>query len=326
MRMQASIEFLLVLSAVAAMGLGAVTLYSQNVFSQSSALAQVANYSQNSSFSYVPPYFLDYAPSQSFSPLNQYSAVISNRSEKLAYNLSSPSYVVNLSEFSHCTYFGWFGHPYPVSGQCFTSNAWDYLADANCATTSAYCIIPKNTTYSVQATLAQRSYLYSFRLSISSPQGTMISEINGSGAFPVLLSNNTVGYASVANVASAEPVQAIQLMNSSGNYANLNQTLYQQYSQLKNYAYAMLRSFNGTGVDQGTQAVIQSSVNSLILASKGLTSAKSSSSSCQVSLGRYACFAAFPFFYVINVSLSSGLGEANQTLYYLGSVVSIRGG
>lgn len=324
MRAQASIEFLLIASAIAAMSLGVVAFYAKNVFSQASALARVANASPGGLNFTAPP--LAGHPATTTIPFTAYSAVISGRNEKLAYGISAPSYIVNLTQNSHCTYTGFFGHPYNTTGQCGTSSAWDYIADYNCWTTGAFCIIPHNTSYGVETTSAQRTYVYNFTLTINSPLGVLRSEVSsGAGESPVSGSNRTIGYAAVTGVVSVEPVPSLTLYSNGGSYSQLNQSAYGRYAQEKNILFPMLSFYNGTSVDPATQQAIVQTVSAFAKAARALVGSRADSLACAVRGGAYACNANYPFLYLINVTLA-GVGSVNQTLYYLGSVVMVHGG
>ncbi len=326
MRIQASIEFMLIASAVAALALFAVTFYSKNLFSQSSALAQVADSFPNSSYFYQPFNF-SYTSATTTIGQSYYSVAITNRSEELAYSIGSPSYVVNMSEFSHCAYHGFFGHLLNVSGQCGTGNAWDYLASYDCATSGAYCILPHTTSYAVDPLSSRGNYLYSFTLVINSPLGTLYTNLNGSAnRSSVFLSNGVVGYASVLNVSGVQGVEASGLFSNSSSYYTLNQMLYGQYSQMKNVLYPMLAFYNGTSVDPGTQESIQQTFNAFTSSSNKLIAGKALPLPCNVSGNEYLCETSYPFYYIINVSLSKQFGNVNQTFYYLGSLINIRTG
>jgi hypothetical protein len=324
MRMQASLEFLLIGSAVAAMSLFLILFYSRNLFSQTSALAGMANASANASYYAQPSFLLDY-PAPSTTVMPTYSVAITRRSEKLGYEIGTPSYVANLTEFSHCTEVGFYGHPFNVSWQCGTANAWDYLAGYDCPRSGAYCIIPHNTSYGTSALSSQREFIFNITLAIGSPYGTMSSQISSLAAnSPVLLNGQTVGYASVAGVSSADPSPSVTLMSHMGNYSIANQTYLQLYNQYKNTLYPMLAFYNGTGVDGSTQLSIQEAVNSFSSSQIRLVGSSGGAPPCAVSAGYYLCNATYPFAYLINVTLSPSVAQANQTLYYLGSVISIR--
>jgi hypothetical protein len=329
MRIQASIEFMLILSAVAAMCLGVITLYSKNVFSQSSALASIANNSSSNADFSLPSLGSSYTAPQNVIYLNSYSVALVNRSERLAYNMSVPVAITNLSVFDHCTYIGYFGsQPFDVKGECGTTNAWDYQGEgiSYCLTSTTFCILQSDTGYSVESTLAQRSYLYNFTLMITSPDGVMRSSITSSGGeSQVMLANSSVGYAKVVGVTSAEPFQSVSLRSNATASTPLNQSAYEQYTQVKNLLYPMLSYYNSTGVDPVTQAAIQQTIDSFNTSLRSVTRSGPAELRCTVADGRYVCNANYPFFYAINVTLT-GVGAINQTLYYLGSTVSIRSG
>lgn len=326
MRLQASIEFLLILSAIAAMSLGVITLYSKNVLSQSSALANVAKVPASTDFS-LPSLGSNYTAPQTTAHYGSYSAALVNRSERLAYNISAPVPITSLLAFEHCTYFGFFGYPYGVSGQCGTANAWDYIGTgiSSCQST-AFCVLPGSTNYSTESALAQRSYLYNFSLVIQTPAGVLRSAISSyRNESPVMLANGSVGCARVVGVASAEPFQSVNLRSNATAYTLINQSAYEQYTQAKNLLYPMLSFYNSSSVDPATGAAIQQAIDSFNASLASVTGRSPAGLGCAVTNKQYICNASYPFFYTINVTLT-GAGAVNQTLYYLGSTIAIRGG
>ena len=324
MRVQASLEFLLIGSAVAAMCLFVVTFYSKNLFSQSSVLATIADSSTGVTY-YPQPSFLSGYSESTTTVTPQYVPVIANRSEKLVYAIGHPSYVANLTQFSHCASAGFYGHAFNVSGQCGTANAWDYLAGYDCPRSGAYCIIPHNTSYATESVSGSRSLVYSFTLSIASPSGVLVSQLNSSQArSPVMLGGSVVGSASVSSASSTDPYANPTLIYFNGSYSLANQTYYALYSQEKGMLYPMLAFYNGTSVDSATQASIEETIGAYASAQLHFLNSTGGAVLCAVSASRYVCGAASPFLYLINVTLSQSIGQVNQTIYYLGSVIGIR--
>lgn len=323
MKMQASLEFLLIGSAVAAMSLFLIGFYSKNLFSQTSALADIANSSPN--VSYPQPPLFDYSQPTT-TVYASYAASIGSRSEELAYSIGKPEYVTNITEFSHCANVGFYGHPLNVTGQCGTPNAWDYFAGYACPRSGAFCIIPQNTRYATEYVSGEHTYAYNFTLILESPFGTMSSEISSSrNSSPLIMSGQTIGHAMVTGVSSLDPLQAITLISNKGNYSTVNQAYYSIYAQNKNALYPMLAFYNGTGADDPTQLSIQEAVNTFAESQIRLVGNTGSMLPCTVSGGNYLCGAASQFLYLINVTLSPSIGHMNQTIYYLGSVINIRG-
>ncbi|MDE1854922.1 MAG: hypothetical protein KGH57_01205 [Candidatus Micrarchaeota archaeon] len=324
MRAQASLEFLLIGSAVAAMSLFLIGFYSKNLFSQTSALAAIANRSPNASYQ-QPPVFFNYSPLTTTYSYASYSAAISNRSERLSYGIGAPSPVINLTQFSHCSYHGFYGGLLNISQQCGTSNAWEYLAGYDCWYSGAYCIIPHELNFSTETIAGQRAYAYNFTLTLESPLGTMRSEISsGENSSRVMLGGSVVGSASVSSVSSADPVPSVALADNSGSYTTANQTILSIYSQDKNTLFPMLAFYNGTGVGGETQASIEQAIGAYASAQLHLVESNGTRPACAVSGSAYTCNAVSPFLYLVNVTLSPSLGPFNQTVYYLGSVIDIK--
>ncbi len=320
MKMQASIEFLLVLSAIAALSLSVISLYGKQLFAETGAFAEVANASQaNISLSnYTLPYY-------SQAEQEAYSAEIVGRNERLAYVISQPSNITNLTERSHCTYYGTYYPPPGIGEQCGTYNAWYYLAaNSLCPDSSAYCIFANDTGYAVENAGPARNYIYNFTLEISAQGDRMLAYLqSGQNESPLMLGNTTVGYARVVDVSSGEPGLSLSLISYGGTYSLLNESLYGQYAQSESLAYPVLSYYNGSEVDSDTQATIQEAVYSFTKASKELRYGPALHAQCDVAGSQYVCNATYPFFYVIDANVSGGLGIQNETLYYLGSVIRV---
>ncbi|MCL5239568.1 MAG: hypothetical protein M1286_03825 [Candidatus Marsarchaeota archaeon] len=327
MRAQASIEFLLIGSAVAAMCLFVISMYSRGLFSQTSALAAITGSFPNVS-SYQPPSFLFNVSAPTTTTIAQaaYAAAITQRNESTAYALSPPAYIANLTEFSHCTGFGFFGHPFNVSDQCGTPDTWEYFAGYDCtAMSGAYCIVPHNTTYALLQPAGHPAYIYSFTLSLSTAGGEAYASVNSVVPVSMLMLNgHGIGNVTVESVTSAAPPPEQAFMYHNSSYLPVNQTYYSLYLQDRNALYPMLSFYNGTSVDSATQSEIEQAVAAYANAQLHLVNSTAQQSGCGVVTGNYLCTASSPFLYLINVTLSQGTGYVNQTVYYLGSVINVR--
>ncbi len=333
MRAQSSLEFLLVGSAVAAMCLFVVTFYAHNLLTQANAISSLANGTPISSYYGSLSSLLDAAatpqtdPQTNYTLQQSYSADISGRYEYLEYSLSSPSYLANLTQFSHCIQVGFFGHPYNISDQCGTDDAWYYFSGYDCmAMAGTFCIVPSNSSYYVLQTTGSRSYAYNFTLTLSTPYGLMRSQLSSNARGSALfLAGSPVGNAEVVGVSSTETATSAYVLGSSSGQHLVNQTAYADYSQAKNLLYPLLAFYNGTGAGSSTQASIEQAVAYFNSTERGVVGSSVQPTSCEVQGDEYVCAASSPFLYAINVTLGSGFSGVNETLYYLGSEISIRG-
>ena len=331
MRAQASLEFLLIGSAVAAMCLFVVTFYSHSILTQDDALSSLANGTAAGQY-YAPlSGFLNLlgAPGtqQPNATQQAYAVQISNRSEYMKYGLGSPSYLVNMTQFSHCVYLGFFGRPFNISGQCGTNDAWYYFSGYGCqAQDGAFCIVPHNSSYYVLETNGSRGYAYGFTLELSTPYGQMLARLssNSSNA-TVFLAGSPVGSAEVVGVSSAQAAASAAVLASNTTQSLANWTAYAGYIQARNVLYPLLKFYNGTSAGQGTQASIEQAVAYFNSTEYALVRGGTQQTGCAVRGREYACAASSPFMYVINITLGPSFSGANETLYYLGSEVSVRG-
>ena len=321
MRVQASIEFMLIASAVAALSLGVVTLYGRGVVLQSGALGGMLNYSQPALFyqNYSIGTYTD--PQQA-----SFSAFISGRNESLAYPLVSQGGIANLTETAHCTTYGFFGGPLDVQGQCGTYDAWDYrVGDAHCPSTKAYCVFQSDTNYSVFRVGTSRAYLYNFTLFIISKSGTMTASVSSAASeSPVILGNVTVGYVRVIGMSSSDPLQSTTLIGNGTSLRLIDQQAYSQYQEWESEAYSELHYYNSSSVSPDVNASLKQYVSAFTAASKALR-ASGSEAPCVAETGNYVCNAAAPFSYILQANLTGVPGTYNQTIYYLGSEIEIRG-
>jgi hypothetical protein len=317
MRVQASLEFLLIASALAALSLSVISIYGKSMVPE----AETLNSSQ-------PNILAAANQSISYSMLQQtfFSAEISRKKEIISYQLSTPAYLLNLSEWSHCTNFGFFGGIMNFESQCNTYDAWNYRAgSAHCPTTSVYCFYKSNATSFVSSIGDRRRHVYNFSLSISSPSGMLLANISSSDNESIIsASNRTVGYAHVSRVSSSDPTQYLMLISDGNSTYQLNQTAYWQYLQWKNSALSILHYYNSTGVDGDTLAIIKQTLSSFFTASNTLENFTTGTKlPCNLTKQEYACNAEFPFSYIIDAKVSSAYLAVNQTLYYMGSVIEL---
>jgi hypothetical protein len=332
MRAQASLEFLLIGSAVAAMCLFVVTFYSHSLLTQAGAISSLADSTANTSYYATLSGFSSLlgttgAQQPNATPQQSYAVQISNRSEYIKYGLGSPSYLVNMTQFSHCVYLGFFGHPFNISGQCGTSNAWYYFSGYGCqAQDGAFCIVPHNSSYYVLETNGSRGYAYGFTLELSTPYGTMQARLSSNASVSaILLAGSPVGSAEVSGVSSTEAQASATVLGGNATQSLANQTAYSAYEQSRNMLYPMLKFYNGTSADSATQASIEQAVAYFNSTERALVAGSTQQAACEVKGGEYACAATSPFLYAINVTLGPSFPGVNETLYYLGSEVSVRG-
>lgn len=312
---------MLIAGAVAALSLGVVTLYGRGVVLQSSALGGMLNYSQPALF-YQNYSIGTYADPQQAS----FSASIYGRNESISYPLVEQAVVANLTESAHCTNYGFFGGALDVQGQCGTYDAWDYRAgDAHCPSTKSYCVFPSDTKYSLFSVGSSRAYAYNFTLSLSSASGTMLAGISSAASLsPLIIGNETVGYVRVIGVSSADPVQIATLIWNGTSLRIIDQQAHSQYVEWENEAYGELRYYNSSSVSADVNASLKQYVSAFAAASKALR-AGGSEAPCGFETGNYLCSADSPFSYVLLANLTGVPAADNQTIYYLGSEIELRG-
>lgn len=261
-----------------------------------------------------------------------YSAFITNRSEKVSYRLGGASDIINLTEWSHCTWLDFYGTPYPTSYQC-GANSWSYMVtslycfyNVGVSQTLTVCVSPVKTGYNTTSIALQPAYKYNFSLDLSVGQGQALhSRIgNASNDSKIYLGNEAVGAASVSSVIGETPQQSPVLIGNRGLYAIANQTSYDQYSQSIDALYSKLNYYNATWISGDIQSSIEQAIYAAVRASKALIFSNTTKSGiCTVSDGFYTCNATYPFSYLINANISGSVISGDQTLYYLGSRIDM---
>ncbi|MCL5419940.1 MAG: hypothetical protein M1354_03640 [Candidatus Marsarchaeota archaeon] len=260
------------------------------------------------------------------------SAYITGRNESESYALDSQSPVYSLSQTDRCTQIGFFGGNLDIGVQCGTSDAWDYnVFSMYCFTeggsqTRTYCTVPYPSGYNYTETNpGHAAYIYSFRLHIRSPYGSLTSNLSSSSkSSNVILDGRVVGTAAVTNVTSGYQPAAQAFVASGGRYYQANQSQYSQYVQARNNLYSVLGYYNQSDVSGDVQSTEQQAITAYQKAASVLvSSATQSAQGCSISGRNYTCASPYPFAYVINIRLNGYRVLGNQTLSYLNSVINL---
>lgn len=263
-------------------------------------------------------------PSQAQQNLTFYSATISSRNESVVYRIDSINPVVNLTQSTFCTQYDFWYHPLPITVQCGTLNAWEYIASKlyYCPWTTTTCIWQHQTRYNLTSTdQANFTYSYSFYLSVSTPYGTMRSNLsNKEGSTPVILNNVIVGHAEVVSVSSAPTPQDPNLLLNGSSYKAVGGSTYSEYDQARNNLFSTLAFYNRTEsyspqIDEALYAYNQSL--------KGLINGTSKSTVCSSAGDLLYCKPELPFTYAISILVNGTFSGGNTTVFFSGSEVNV---
>ncbi len=266
-----------------------------------------------------------YASAQADLPGNhsqQYYAAIYSRNESVYYGINSSEQIDNFSQFNHCTKTDWLGNPLPMTSQCGTGSAYAWTAfDGSCMSPwwsyqRTYCIVPYPTNYRIAAGGAAKLE-YSFTLDIGTDLGALTANFNGTNTSDVFLGSSDVGKARITGVYYAYGIQQAMLSNGSA-LLHANYTLYLSYEQTKSTTLSALSYYNNTGSGPEMEQALYAYGKS-VASLEG--SVLQSASSCSARTSGYACEAAVPFQYTINVTAAAPL--TNQTLSYEGSIIRL---
>ncbi len=266
-------------------------------------------------------------PSSGSAP-QQYYALISSRNESIIYPINDTENIANMTQFNHCSYVSFFGVTNPVSSQCGTPNAYDYIMfDEGCLApeypySRAYCIVPSQSKYGIISGYGQPKY--SFSLSISTNLGVLNSSFFNSNASDVYLGNEVVGKALITNFYSESSQTPQSIISNGSTYELANYSAYTQFEQDKNALYSMLAYYNGSAISGDIQSGIRQSLFAFSKSARTLIGAfgpESSQERCGLTGAYYTCKANVPFTY--NIYVNTTMPLINQTLSYSGSVIRL---
>ncbi len=271
------------------------------------------------------------AASQSYQN-SQMDVYISNRNETVAYPLLGATSLFSTYQKNRCTELGFFGGALDMTVQCGTSDGWEYMVfSMNCFTnggsqTLTYCVLPNPTGYNATPINPDApSYLYSFQMHITTPYGSFISNVSNSVAYANVISDGKViGTLHVTNATAQFQPPSEEFLGYNGKYSPLNQSAYSAYFQARQNLYSTLGYYNKSGVSSDIQSEIGQAITSYQNYLSNLISSKPlNTTQCSVSGQKYMCRSPYPFSYVISIKLNGYTGIGNQTIYYLGSAITI---
>ncbi len=276
-------------------------------------------------FTYAATFTTPYSSQQ-----NAY-ATISQRNESIYYPLQNQGFIVNFTQFNHCTYVNFWDVPYSPTVQCgYNPAAYDYYTfDGGCLAPNypylrTYCIVPNEMSYAAYALNTSAPHLrYSFELEIQTPEGTVAASLtNATNSSQLYLGGQVIGTAIISQ-AYSPPYSQLFTMIADGNdtYLYANATLYAQYLQYKNALYAQLNYYDNQGsageIPQSL-ATYEQSLSTMLRSLQPTTTG-----GCEAGGSYLICEPFTPFTYQIVINAS---GIYSQSLYYDGSLIRINGG
>ena len=259
-----------------------------------------------------------------------YSAYLSGRNESIDYAAQKQE-IMALGTSSHCTYENFFYSPYPIQDQCGTTDAWQYLVStAACASnggpgTETVCVNPEESGYNISTTSQyQTEYVYTVNLTIAGTYALNSRILSSSKKNPVYYDGQPAGNASVENVTSSQGNPNIVLI-SGLKTGYVNYTYVSEYDQAENNLDSLLAFYNSSDVSSSVYSEIQQVVSSydnsetkLITESNNATQIK-----CTMESNSIMCPAEYPFYYVINATISPKYLSGNQVVSYEGSTIKV---
>lgn len=260
---------------------------------------------------------------------NQYSAYISNRNEAISYKIENQS-ITSVTSSEHCTSESWTYVIYPILFQCGTYDAWEYaVSSSTCSSnggplTATTCVYPSQSGYGLSSLGPGESYSYSINLTIVNG-GTFNSRLSSSNAIsPIYYNGNLVGNATVESVSSQQPPPGSALLSGKAS-GFVNSTNLDEYDAALSNLDGVLGYYNSSLVSSDTASRIQQTVSSYSYYENKLTSTSSNATheNCKASSGVLYCNATYPFYYLINATISNGYMHGNITISYAGSTIKV---
>jgi hypothetical protein len=258
-----------------------------------------------------------------------YSAYLSERNESVNYGIQKQK-VLSLSVSSHCTLENFFFTPYPIQFQCSSTNAWQYRVSSSlCSSnggplTETVCIVPQESGYNISTTSQyQTGYDYSANLAITGVYtlNSRISSANRESA--VYYDGEAVGNVTVENVSSEQINPGVVLVYGQKT-GYVNYTYLSGYEQAENNLYDLLAYYNSSEISADLASEIQQELAAYDYSEARLIAAANSTAQIHCSMnGSITCPARYPFYYIINATISPKYVYQNQTLSYEGSIIRV---
>lgn len=258
-----------------------------------------------------------------------YSAYISGRNETIDYAVQKQQ-VFSLVGSAHCTYENFFYTPYPIQFQCGSISAWQYrILSSICSSnggspTETVCVVPGPSGYNISTSQHPSGYDYQANLTIMGPYQLRSRISSSNKENPVYFDGQVIGNLSVENVSYEQANQQSVLM-SGQRTGYINYTYLRGYEQARNNLFSLLAYYNSSFVSSDIASQIQQEVAAYDFYESQLTSAASNSTPahCYIQNGSMECPAQYPFYYMVNATISPRYVYQNQTISYEGSVIRV---
>ncbi|MEM3827061.1 MAG: hypothetical protein QXR58_00475 [Candidatus Micrarchaeaceae archaeon] len=256
--------------------------------------------------------YVEYAPfalagsGQSSTAPALLSAALYPHSEFMLSSIDSGPALYNITEWSHCSYTGFFHQEESIQAECGNANWYFWIFSSSCyynsgSSTVTYCIYENHKGASIDSIGAQDFYQYNITLSLyNTSKGIYLSSSlrNSSTALPLVSSVNgtRVGNVSISSSMSGyAPPQdySYYLLNRSSSYEAVNSSSYSQYMQAYNNLNYVLNYYNDSGIGDSQLSTIQQMISSYNKESASIYNSAGAAAPCAIisSNGKvwYAC-------------------------------------
>lgn len=223
------------------------------------------------------------------------SASLYPHSEAVLSSIDSGAGLYQLTEWSHCSYTGFWHHELSIQTECGNAKWYFWIFSSYCyynsgSSTVTYCVYENPTGASLDSIGTQSTYQYNLTLSLSNSSKNiyLVSSISNSGNTSPILSaiNGTrVGNATVSGQISgyASPQDySYYLLNKSSNYTVVNSSAYSQYMQAYDNLNYVLDYYNDSGIGGSELSTIQQTISSYNKESSAMLDAEAANSPCSV--------------------------------------------
>lgn len=324
MRAQASIEFIIIIGAIAGFSLFAVGAFTTVLHKQTTLLSGVLNQTSGAVSTTD-----NYSGNQG-NGTQTVSATITRHNESVYYPAGQQTGIYGVQQDWHCIWTSWSGHADPISTQCHTPGWGYFVSSGACPGSATYCFSLNLEGASASPVQYDYSYNYSISLGISD-QGTAGSaNLTSSDNSSEIKAVDGVpdGTAEVTGVTGQvpEPYDEYAVLNVSNAISLVNASVFNAYIQALGDLENTLSFYNGTTIDTDTQLIINQSIDSFdTAASRLLSAAPAAAGPCAVkdssnTIG-VVCRPLSPLYYQINATVP-GI-HPNQQILVQGSTLNI---
>ncbi len=266
----------------------------------------------------------------------KYSIDIRSNNESLIYKSKFDSKLYDVDVSNHCAKFDWWGKLLPIRLQCNGAN-WDYfVGSTRCYYNAgigyrAYCVHKKNENSDLYVTDKNPTYKYNITLELWNSSVFLKSELNNKKNENKLISTDNLLYGNVVvagYISASGPLPQLYLIRyKTDKSRSLDSSLYTEYSQSLNSLNSILKYYNNSIVNGGSESRISETIDSYDSVINKISKLKYSVDKCTLLLNsvlyKYVCkpYSSFQF---SNITVFIKGYKGIKTINFQGSSINIR--